>query len=97
MGDLSFHIHTFVPEAEGEELQQRIALLTARDYAADLMGKTCCRHAQDYAGDAHQLAGRFVFAEETAARLEIAVALCRNLVRAAMLMDHLDDGETRHG
>jgi hypothetical protein len=34
MTDLVFHIRQFVPTAEGAELDHRMALLKARDYAA---------------------------------------------------------------
>jgi hypothetical protein len=97
MAEYLFHIRSFVPQAQGEELKQRVALLKARDYAAGLMGKACCGAARDYAGDAHHVAGVFVFADVPPARLTIAVALCRNLVHAAMLSDQLHDGETRYG
>ena len=90
MSDLAFHIHSFVPDCEGEELEQRTALLKARDYAADLRAKVLSRTALHHAADAHELAGAFVFADVPVDRLKIAVAYCRNLVHAAFLADHLD-------
>ncbi|WP_271077902.1 hypothetical protein [Aurantiacibacter sp. MUD61] len=91
MTDLAFHVRQFVPNcADGEELEQRTALLVARDYAADLRGKVWSRTALHHAADAHELAGAMVFADVSADRLKIAVAYCRNLVHAAFLADHLE-------
>lgn len=90
MSDLSFHIRSFVPDCEGEELQQRTALLKARDYAAALRARAVSERALEHAIDAHEMAGRFVFADVSSDRLKVAVAYCRNLVHAAYLAEHLD-------
>lgn len=90
MSDLAFHVREFVPAAEGPELEHRIALLKARDYAAALKGQAISDRAYDHACAAHEMAGAFVYAEVPADRLKIAVAYCRNLVMAAYLGDHLD-------
>ena len=88
--DLSFHIHQFVPAAEGEELESRITLLKARDYAAAMRSKTISRRAYDHACDAHEMAGEFVYADVPVLRLELAARYCRNLVVAAMLAEQLE-------
>jgi len=92
MSDLAFHIREFAPTcAEGPEMEQRQALLKARDYASHLRSRVNSQRAFDHAVAAHEMAGGYVFAEVSVARLEIAVAYCRNLVQAAFLADHLDD------
>lgn len=90
MSDLSFHVRKFVPAAEGEELEQRIALLKARDYASALKARVASDRAYDFACAAHEAAGDFVFAEVPLARLKIAVSYCRNLVQAAFSAEHLE-------
>ncbi len=93
---LAFHIREFVPDASGEELEHRTALLKARDYAAAVRGQATSRLAYDHACSAHEIAGDFVFADVSADRLKIAVSYCRNLVHAAYLAEHLDsDGGGR--
>tara|TARA_B100001057_G_scaffold314369_1_gene314481 strand:- start:495 stop:782 length:288 start_codon:yes stop_codon:yes gene_type:complete len=92
MSDLSFHVREFLPDCQGEELELRKSLLVARSYAADLRGKVWSRTALEHAADAHQLAEAIVFAEVPADRLKIALAYCRNLVHAAFLADHLEEG-----
>jgi hypothetical protein len=91
MTDLAFHVREFLPECQGEELEQRKSLLVARDYAADLRGKVWSRTALEHAATAHELADYF-YKDETASpdRLKIALAYCRNLVHAAFLVDHLE-------
>lgn len=91
MTDLSFHIQTFLPDCAGEELEQRTALLKARDYAALLRSQVASQRALEHAVDAHELAGTFLYADVSPDRLKIAVAYCRNMVHAAFLADHLDD------
>jgi hypothetical protein len=89
---LSFHVKQFVPDAEGKELAHRIALLRARDWAAALRGRTASWLATECACHAHEIAGQFVFcAEASVARLEIALQLCRALVKAAMAADSLSE------
>lgn len=91
MTDLSFHVRQFVPDcADGEEMEQRQALLRARDYATVLRSKVTCEAAYNHAIDAHEMAGAYVFADVSPDRLKVAVAYCRNLVHAAFLADHLD-------
>lgn len=98
MSDLSFHVRAYVPDAAGEELEARVALLKARDWAAALRGCTVNSQALNLACDAHEVAGAFVFAVgETTQRLALAVKLCRHLVAAATLAEQLDDGEIANG
>lgn len=98
MSDLSFHVRHYVPDATGEDLEARVALLKARDWAAALRGRTVSRKAYDFACDAHEVAGAFVFAAgETKQRLDFAVKLCRHLVAAAMIVEQLEDGEIACG
>ena len=94
MSDLSFHVREFVPNAEGEELKMRIALLKARDYASALKWKAASDLAYDLACAAHEMAGQFVFAEVPLARLTIALRFCRNSVQAAFDAEHLE-GEAK--
>lgn len=91
MTDLAFHIRQFVPAAEGAELEHRIALLNARSCAGELVGQAIGDMAYSTARDALDIAQAFVFAEAPAARLQIALQLCRHLVMAAYLADHLED------
>jgi hypothetical protein len=94
MSDLAFHLRAYLPEATGEELEARVALLKARDWAAALRGRTACPFAFTLACHAHEAAGEFVFAEgETTQRLDFAAKLCRHLVAAAVLAEHLENGE----
>jgi hypothetical protein len=96
MTDLSSHIRQYLPDAQGEELEHREALLKARDWAAALRGRTNTVRAFNLAVDAHEVAGEFVFAQgETPQRLAFAAKLARHLVAAAMLAEQLDDGEVR--
>ena len=90
MTDLAFHIRHFVPEATGEELEHRTALLKARDYAALLRGQARGQLAYSHACHAHEMAGDFVFAKVPNVRLELAVKYCRHIVMAAFLADHLE-------
>lgn len=87
---LAFHIHEFVPDAHGEELQHRISLLKARDYATWLLGVTFSRGAGNFACDALHFASEYVFADVPTVRLEIVVRFCRLLVQCAFTADHLD-------
>lgn len=88
---LAFHIHHYLPEAEGEALKHRCDLLTARDYAAVLRGKVTTHRAQDHAIEAHEVAGQFVFAEDASEnQLSAALSYCRALVKAAMAADLID-------
>lgn len=92
---LEFHVQQYLPDAAGNELLHRVALLKARDWAAALRGRSTSWLATECAYHAHEIAGRFVFrAGESSARLEIAVRLCRFLVGAAMAADSLSSEET---
>ena len=88
---LEFHVHEFVPDAEGEDLEHRIALLKARDWSAALIGRTQSLMAHNLAYSTHEIAGAFVFAlDESVPRLDMAARLCRHLVGAALLAESLD-------
>ena len=91
MSDLAFHIRQFAPDAQGDELEHRMALLKARDYAASLRGQCPSERAADHACDAHEMAGAFVFAPVPVPRLKMAAAYCRCMVQAAFLAAHLDE------
>lgn len=96
---LSYHIRHYVPDADGESLENRIALLKARDWAAALRGQAVCYLAQDLSFTAHEIAGHFVFAKgEPPSRLSMATNLCRRLAGAAMAADGLaaTDDAGRH-
>lgn len=71
-------------------MEQRQALLKARDYAAMLRAQTDSAIATNHAIDAHECAGAYVFARVPVARLKIAVSYCRAMVQAAFLADHLE-------
>lgn len=91
MSDLAFHIRQFVPDcADGEELEQREALLKARDFAAALRGRTEGSVATEHAIHAHELAGAFVFAPVPLPVLQMAVKYCRCMVQAAFIADHFE-------
>ena len=91
MSDLSFHIREFVPDcADGEEMEQRQALLKARDYAASLRGRAISEASFDHACAAHEMASNYVFADASIDLLKVAVTYCRNMVHAAFLANHLD-------
>ena len=88
---LQTHVLHFLPNAAGDELVHRVALLKARDWAAALCGRSQSWLATECACHAHDVAGRFVFRPgESPARLETAANLCRALVKAAMAADALD-------
>lgn len=92
---LSNRVRQFVPDVQGTELAQRVALMKARDHAAALRARTSCTLASECANYAHDLAGRFVFRMgESETRLSEAVDCCRNLVLAAMRADALNDPDT---
>lgn len=88
---LQSHVRHFVPDAAGDELAQRVALLKARDWPAALRGSTQSWLATECACHAHDVAGGFVYRlGESPARLETAANLCRALVKAALAADALD-------
>jgi hypothetical protein len=76
---------------EGEELQQRIALLKARHFAIGLITKSKSLAAGDHAIAAREVADAYAFAEVSTPRLDLAVKYCRHLVQCAFLADHLED------
>jgi hypothetical protein len=87
----AFHIHQFMPDCQGEELEQRIALLKARGYSCTLMGSTVSELARGHAIDARNAADHFVYCPaSTPVSLNRAVLYCRHLVQCAFLAEHLD-------
>ncbi|WP_156323818.1 hypothetical protein [Citromicrobium sp. WPS32] len=92
------HVLHYVPDASGEELEHRIALLKARDWGAAMRGRTESLRAFNLAIEAHEVAGAFVFAiNETPARLGQAAKLARHLIGAAMHAELLDLDGGEHG
>ena len=87
MTDLAFHIGQFFPEAQGEELEHRQALLVARDYAAMLRSRVRSEWAITLAAEAQEVASTYAFAEASLDQLKNVTAYCRNLVQAAMLAE----------
>lgn len=91
MSDLAFHVRQFVPDCpDGDEMERRKSLLTARDYAITLITKTVEPVATDHAIAAREVADAFVFADVPVARLDIALSYCRHLVQCAFIADHLE-------
>ena len=92
------HVLHYVPNASGEELEHRIALLKARDWGAAMRGRTESLRAFNLAIEAHEVAGAFVFAlHEKPARLGQAAKLARYLVGAAMQAELLDADDASYG
>lgn len=88
---LAYHVREFVPGSEGEDLEHRIALLKAREYAAKIRCKPVGEIARGHAIDAQQVADLFLHDEHcTLDRLKLAVTYCRNLVQAAVIAEFLD-------
>jgi hypothetical protein len=88
---LQSHVLHFMPDAAGDELAHRVALLKARDWSAALRGRSQSWLATECAFHAHDVAGRFVYRlGESPMRLETAANLCRALVKAALAADALD-------
>lgn len=92
MDALAVHVHEFVPAAEGEELAHRIALLKARDHAAMLRGRLIDEDAFDWACQAHEFAGAWVYADASADQLKLAVSVSQCLVQAAFAGEFLSTG-----
>lgn len=89
---LVFHVHQYVADAYGAELEHRVALLKCRGWAAALRGRTQSPLAIQCASLADHVAGLFVFrAGESVERLDEVVRMCRNLVVAAMRADSLNE------
>jgi hypothetical protein len=91
MTDLLTQVRHYVPDCQdGDELEQRTALLKAREYAAMLRAQTEGEMALEHAIAAHEAAGAYCYAKVPVARLKIAVGYCRAMVQAAFLADHLE-------
>lgn len=91
MTDLLTQVRHFVPDCQdGDELEQRRALLKAREYAAMLRAQAEGDIAIEHAIAAHEAAGAYCYAKVPVARLKIAVGYCRAMVQAAFLADHLE-------
>jgi len=90
MRDLTFHVHQFRPDSQGEDLELRETLLKAMDYAAAMRGTYDRPRAYGYAADAHDLAGHYVFRSAPIHVLQMAVEACRALAKAAQLVDALE-------
>ena len=96
MSDLSFHVRQYVPTAQGEDLESRVTLLKARDWAAAMRSQVDSDFARYLVAEAHETAGAFVFAkDESTERLAFAAKLCRHLVGAAVIAEQLENGEVR--
>jgi hypothetical protein len=86
-----FHVRQYVPDADGLELERRVNLIKARDWAAKLRGQYDSHLASNLCCEAHEIAGQFVFDERaTEPRLHLALMACRRLVGAAMAIENLD-------
>lgn len=91
MSDLSFHIRSFCPQAQGDELSHRETLLRARDYACALRGRAATERGRELACMAGDVASELVFSlDASPLKLAAAAKLCRSLVVAAMIFDQLD-------
>lgn len=84
----------YLPTSAGADLDLRVRLHKARDMAAALRGRSQSVLANWLACQCHELAGEMVFAgglrEE---QLNLAVQLCRSLIRAALAADSLNSDE----
>jgi len=96
MIDLELHIRAHLPRCEGEELEHRVALLKARDYAGWLLTRLANQAALQHATDAHAMASAYLYADVTARILPVAIGYCRNLVHAAFLAEQLLEGDAPH-
>jgi len=91
MSDLAFHVRKYVPDClDGDEMERRKSLLTARDYAVMLITRTKAEIATDHAIAAREVADAFAFSDVPLARLDIALSYCRHLVQCAFIADHLE-------
>lgn len=90
MRDLIFHVHQFLPDSQGKDLELRAALLKAMDFAAAMRGRYDHPRAYGYAADAHDLAGHYALRSVPIHVLEMAVDSCRALVKAAQLVAALE-------
>ena len=84
----------YLPTSAGADLDLRVRLLKARDMAAAMRGRSESALADWLACQCHDLAGAMVFAGGLReAQLDLAVQLCRSLVRAAMAADSLNSSD----
>ena len=90
MRDLIFHVHQFLPDSQGKDLELRTNLLRAMHYAAAMRGSYDHPRAYGYAADAHDLAGHYALRSVPSHVLEMAVDACGALVKAAQLVDALE-------
>jgi hypothetical protein len=87
-------VRHYVPNAIGDELAYRVAILKARDWAAVLRGSTVSQRALSLAIDAHEAAGEYVFEPGASVeQLASAARACRRLVGAALDFELLENGE----
>lgn len=75
---------------EGEERKNRVALMTARGYAIELLMRTKSQEATAHAKLVRDVADEYVFRETRTAELEDALRYCRNLVQCAFSADRLE-------
>lgn len=84
----------YLPASAGADLEFRVRLLKARDMAAAMRGRTESALADWLACQCHEVAGAVVFSEGLReAQLDLAVHLCRALIRGAMAADSLHSEE----
>lgn len=84
----------YLPASDGRDLDLRVRLLKARDMAAAMRGRTESVLASWLACQCHETAGAIVFAAGVGeARLDLAVQMCRALIKAAMAADSLNSDE----
>ena len=87
----AFHVHQFMPDCEGEELELRITLLKAREFAGELRCTTISEFARNHAIDAQSAADHFLYCPSaTPSKLGDAVQYCRLCVQCAYLAENLD-------
>ena len=83
-------VHSYLPDAQGEELELRTKLLVARDHAAALWARAVDQDAAQLARKAHDLAGAVVYRSSLSVPvLQMAVEYCRSVVKAAMLSESI--------
>lgn len=88
---LAYHVRRYVPDCkDGDEMERRISLLIARDYAVSLLSKTRSEAATDHAISARETADAFCFAGVSVDRLDMAVNYCRKMVQCAFIADALE-------
>ena len=84
----------YLPTSAGRDLDLRVRLLKARDMAAAMRGRSESPLADWLACQCHEIAGAMVFSTALReAQLDLALQLCRALIRAAMSADSLNSDE----